>query len=244
MQSYSFESYGQAMAPVFDAINDDPEEVAAIVAFLRARAGDGPVLEAGIGTGRVGLPLAEAGVELHGVEISEAMAEQLRAKPGADKVELVVGDMNEVDLGREFSMVYLVQGTFGSLLSEENQRRFLATAHRLLAPGGRLVIETMEVDETRFTHDQYVATSLLDVGYAVLSAAMREPGTQVLSIQNIMLGAHGIQVFPVKFRYYTAEQLDGMAEDTGFTLVERCVDWGASPYEKGDLNHVSVFEKR
>ncbi|QFZ21181.1 class I SAM-dependent methyltransferase [Saccharothrix syringae] len=241
MQHYSAESYGEAIAAVFDIVNDDPVEVAGIVDFLRGVAGDGPVLEAGIGTGRIGLPLAASGVELYGVDISQDMVDQLLAKPGADKITVAVGDMNDVDFGREFSLVYLAQGTFGALLEADAQRQFLKSARKQLADGGRLVVETMEVDDSRFTHDQYVTTSLLDVTHVVLSAAIREPEQQLLSIQNVLLSQHGIQLYPVKFRYYTAAELDEMADQAGLRLLERYSDWRKADYTPGDLRHISVY---
>jgi predicted RNA methylase len=241
MQHYTAESYGDAIAAVFDVVNDDPALVASIVGFLREYAGDGPALEPGIGTGRIGIPLSRTGVEVYGVDISQEMVNQLRAKPGADKVTVEVGDMNDVDFNREFSLVYLAQGTFGALLTAECQRRFLKNAREKLTGDGRLVVETMEIDDTRFSHDQYVATSLLDVGHVVLSAAIREPESQLLSIQNILVTAHGIQLYPVKFRYYTAAEIDGMAADAGLRLLERYADWDKTEYAPGDLQHISVY---
>ncbi|TWP48830.1 class I SAM-dependent methyltransferase [Lentzea tibetensis] len=241
MQSYSAESYGEAIAAVFDFINDNPAEVASIVGFLKGYVGDGPVLEAGIGTGRIAIPLAAEGVELYGVDISKEMVDQLLAKPGAEKITVEVGDMNDIDFGKQFSMVFLAQGTFGALLTEEAQRRFLQGARKQLAAGGKLVIETMEVDDTRFTHDQYCTTSLLDVTHVVLSAAIREPEAQLLSIQNVLLTPHGIQLYPVKFRYYTATELDGMAAEAGLRLLERYSDWDSAEYKSGDLRHISVY---
>ncbi|GLZ36292.1 hypothetical protein Lesp02_84790 [Lentzea sp. NBRC 105346] len=241
MQSYSAESYGEAIAAVFDVVNDNPEEVASIVGFLQGYVGDGPVLEAGVGTGRIALPLAETGVELYAVDISQDMVDQLLAKPGADKLTVVVGNMNDVDFGKQFSLVYLAQGTFGALLTADAQRQFLQGARKQLTDDGRLVIETMEVDDTRFSHDQYVTTSLLDVTHVVLSAAIREPAEQLLSIQNVLLTPHGIQLYPVKFRYYTATELDEMAAEAGLRLLERYSDWDSAAYSPGDLRHISVY---
>lgn len=241
MEHYTVESYGEAIAPVFDIVNNDPVEVARIVSFLREQAGEGPVLEAGIGTGRIAVPLAETGLSVFGVEISEAMVEQLRAKPGADKITVEIGDMNEVDFGCRFSLVYLAQGTFGSLLTVENQLRFLQSAQRQLTEDGRLVIESIEIEDSRFNHDQHVTASLLDVGHVVLTAAIREPEKQILSIQNILLSPHGIQLFPVKFRYYTAAELDQMAAKAGLRLLDRYGDWEKSAYIAGQTQHISVY---
>jgi len=241
MQSYTVESYGEAISPVFDAVNDDPAEVARIVAFLRGYAGAGPVLEPGIGTGRIGVPLAESGVEVYGVEISRPMVEQLRAKPGASLVTVEIGDMAEVGFGRQFSLIYLAQGTFGALLTAEQQGGYLEYARKQLTDDGLLVVETMEIDDSRFSHDQHVTTSLLDVGHVVLTAAMREPDTQLMSIQNVLLTAHGIQLYPVKFRYHAAPELDGMAAEAGLRLVDRFSDWEKAGYTPGDLRHISVY---
>ena len=64
---------------------------------LAALAGGGPVLELGVGSGRLALPLAARGVEVHGIDASEAMLARLRAKPGGDAIHLTHGDM--ADLG-------------------------------------------------------------------------------------------------------------------------------------------------
>jgi len=149
--------------------------------------------------------------------------------------------MNEVDFGRSFSLVYLAQGTFGALLTADAQRQFLERARKQLTKNGRLVIETMEVDDARFSHDQYVATSMLDVTHVVLSAAIREPEQQLLSIQNVLLTPSGIQLYPVKFRYYTAVELDEIADEAGLRLLERYSDWEKADYQPGDLRHISVY---
>ena len=63
---------------------------------LAELAGPGPALELGIGTGRVALPLAARGVQVHGVDASEAMVGRLRAKPGGDRIPVTMGEMSEV----------------------------------------------------------------------------------------------------------------------------------------------------
>ena len=54
---------------------------------LEELAGDGPALELGVGTGRIALPLAERGVEVHGIDASEAVLAKLRAKPGGETIQ-------------------------------------------------------------------------------------------------------------------------------------------------------------
>src|SRR4051812_37344258 len=73
-------SFGPEVAAGYDASPRGDEEAA--VARLAGLAGAGPVLELAVGTGRLALPLAATGLRVDGVELSAAMIEQLRAKPG------------------------------------------------------------------------------------------------------------------------------------------------------------------
>ena len=70
----------------------DPAVVGPAVDFLAARAGDGPVLELGIGTGRLALPLSRRGLRVYGIELSPDMVEQLRTNEGADAISVTLGD--------------------------------------------------------------------------------------------------------------------------------------------------------
>ena len=80
MDQYDTSTYGERIADVYDQVYHGYEDAA--ITLLGDLAHGGRVLELGIGTGRVALPLAALGVEVHGVDASEAMVAQLRDKPG------------------------------------------------------------------------------------------------------------------------------------------------------------------
>jgi 2-polyprenyl-3-methyl-5-hydroxy-6-metoxy-1,4-benzoquinol methylase len=82
MSEYDASTYGEHIADVYDAWPTVPANAAAIVERLAALADRGPVLELGIGTGRIALPLAARGLDVHGIDASPAMVAKLRAKPG------------------------------------------------------------------------------------------------------------------------------------------------------------------
>jgi SAM-dependent methyltransferase len=63
------------------------------VELLAQLAGDGRAVEFAVGTGRIALPLAARGIPVAGMDTSEAMLARLRAKPGAEQIETVLGDM-------------------------------------------------------------------------------------------------------------------------------------------------------
>src|SRR5436309_6232669 len=91
------------------------------VDFLAAVAGDGAALEFAIGTGRVALPLSERGVRVQGIDLSEAMVEQLREKPGSERIATTIGDITTTRVEGAFSLVYLVFNTIGNLTTQDAQ---------------------------------------------------------------------------------------------------------------------------
>ena len=141
--------YGDSWASVYDERvgNQDPAQA---VEFLAERAGDGPVLELAIGTGRIALPLARRGVRVEGLDASAAMVERLRSKPGGEAIPVLLGDMAQVPLTGPFTLVYLVFNTLFGLLTQDRQAECFRGVARVLAPGGRFVIECFVPDLTRF----------------------------------------------------------------------------------------------
>ena len=146
--------FGRLWAADYDGPgNPDP---APAVDFLADLADGGPVLELAIGTGRVALPLAERGLAVDGVEASEEMVAQLRAKPGGDQIPVVVGDMADVPVTGQFRLAYLVFNTLFNLVDAERQADCFRNVARVLAPGGAFVIETFVPDPADFDRDEQV----------------------------------------------------------------------------------------
>ncbi|HEV2906823.1 MAG TPA: class I SAM-dependent methyltransferase, partial [Actinomycetota bacterium] len=107
MEKYDASTYGDRIAPIYDELIEGKFDTEGAVSFLAELAGAGPVLELGIGTGRVALPLAERGLEVHGIDASQAMVEKLRAKHGGDRISITLKDFAEVGVDGEFSLVYV-----------------------------------------------------------------------------------------------------------------------------------------
>ncbi len=118
-----------------------PEVLAPTVEILSKLAGGGPAIEFAIGTGRVAIPLSEAGVQVSGIELSHAMISRDREKVREDRIPVVQGDMTDTVAGDNFSLAFLVFNTIANLLTQDEQVRCFQNAARHLAPGGRFVIE-------------------------------------------------------------------------------------------------------
>ena len=125
--------YDESSADMFDSAVLDP-----VVDFLAELAGDGRALELGIGTGRVALPLAQRGVPVHGIDLSQSMVAKLREKPGGEDIGVTIGDFATADVDGTFSLAYLVFNTIGNLTTQATQvacfreRRSPSRARRLL----------------------------------------------------------------------------------------------------------------
>src|SRR3569833_1035798 len=132
---------GAATYDESEGFNFEPAEVARTVDFLAALAGVGRALELANGTGRIGLPLAERGVDVAGIDLSGPMVEQLRAQPGGAEIPVVVGDMTTVRVDGSFRLVYLVFNTIEHLTTQDLQVACFENAAAHLAPGGCFGIE-------------------------------------------------------------------------------------------------------
>ena len=242
MDGFTAESYGDAFADVYDDwYGDLPDTEGAVDAIARLAAG-GPVLELGVGTGRVALPLAARGVAVHGIDASRAMLDRLRAKPGADAVGLSLGDFADVAVDGSFSVVVATYNTFFSLITEEDQRRCLANAARRLRRGGAVVIEGFVPDPDAPTAD--VTPKVVEADRVVLHVTVLDPTAQTLRGQHVTLSAAGVELRPSFLRWATPEQLDAMAAAAGLALDARWAGWRQEPFGADSGRHVSIYRLR
>ena len=156
-QEYKDSTYGDRVAEVYDQWY--PATSPGAVSLLKELAGDEPALELGVGTGRLALPLARSGIEVHGIDSSRAMVEKLLEKPGGDRIQVTLGNFAEVNVSGEYSLVYVAFNTFFVLSSQEEQVRCFANVAKLLRPGGVFLIEAFVPDPTRFHNGQTVKVS-------------------------------------------------------------------------------------
>jgi SAM-dependent methyltransferase len=96
MAGYDESTYGQRIAETYDTRPEIPTDTDETVAFLAEVAGRGPVLELGIGTGRIALPLAGRGLQVSGIDASPAMVAKLREKPGGSRIPVTPGNFADV----------------------------------------------------------------------------------------------------------------------------------------------------
>jgi len=213
------------------------------VAALAELAAGGPVLEFGIGTGRLALPLVRQGLTVHGVDGSPDMVNQLREKPGGSDIPVEVGDFADATTGSTYALVLLVFHTIFALPSQEAQVACFRNAAKHLRPAGRFVVEAWVPDLGRFRMGQAVAVLAVDEDNVVLEAAAVHPAEQTMTTTKVRLGAGGVQLFPANHRYAWPAELDLMAQLAGLTLEHRWADWRRTPFSDDSRTHVSVYRK-
>ncbi len=136
--------FGEWVADNYERLWPDlhrPEVIEPTVDFLAGLAGGGSALEFGIGTGRLAVPLARRGFRVHGIELSEAMADRARQNAEGTDVEVSLGDFSTTRVGSDFDLVYLVRNTITNLTTQDGQVAAFQNAAHHLRPGGHFVIE-------------------------------------------------------------------------------------------------------
>ena len=229
-------TYDESSAEMFDAAVVDMA-----VGLLAELAGSGRALELGIGTGRIALPLAARGVPVHGIELSKAMVAKLREKPGAEEIDVTIGDFATTSVDASFSVAYLVFNTIMNLTTQEAQVACFRNVSAHLEPGGCFVVEVMipelrrlpPGDTHRVFHGSEDSWGIDEYDVA----------TQGLTSHHLDIVDGRLERLSVPFRYVWPSELDLMAQLAGMTLRERWGGWRREPFTSESSQHVSVWEK-
>ncbi len=244
MGEYDESTYGDRIADVYDTRGEVvAQETEPAVAFLSGLAGPGPVLELGIGTGRIAIPLAQSGLTVHGIDASPAMVSKLRAKPLGRDIQVTMGNFADVSVDGRFTLIFVAFNTFFGLLSEEDQVRCFANVAGHLADGGAFVLEAFVPDLTRFDRGQRLDVTRVEVDQVFLDASRHEAAEQRIFSQHLVVSEKGIRLYPVQLRYAWPSEMDLMARLAGLTLRERWGGWRKEPFSAASPRHVSVYEQ-
>jgi SAM-dependent methyltransferase len=234
--------FGEGVASTYDESSArmfEPAVVDPAVDFLAELAGSGRALELGIGTGRITLPLAARGVEVHGIELSRAMAERLQAKPGGERIGVTIGDFATVRVDGTFRLAYLVFNTIMNLTIQESLVACFRNVAAHLEPGGAFAIEVGVPDLQRLPPGER---------FVVFDGSGAHWGIDEYDVANQGLISHHFEVRGGKvekssgpFRYVWPSELDLMAELAGTRLSERWSGWRREPFTSDSRQHVSVW---
>lgn len=154
MKEYSESKFGERLAEVYDQWYPDFDQ--STIATLVELSQGGRALELGIGTGRIALPLQQAGIEVHGIDASQAMLDKLKAKSSGESIQVTLGNFAEVDVEGHYDLIFVVLNTFFALLFQEDQIRCFKNIAERLTPNRVFLIEVFLPDMARFVDNQVV----------------------------------------------------------------------------------------
>ena len=246
MQGYDNSSYGDAFADVYDDWYGDITDAAIAVdtlARLSDKTGSLPIVELGIGTGRLALPLIERvrPTPVVGIDSSAAMLRELDRKVGGNEIRTVLGDMVDDLPDGPLGVVFVAFNTFFNLETRERQQACMTAVAKRLGAGGCFVVEAIVPDQPPLTGSRVEVKSL--TADRVVLSVVRYDGEQVAEGQFVeFTQAGGVRLRPWSIRYVTPDELDAMAAMAGLRLRERWQSFAGEAFSDHSDRHVSVYE--
>ena len=239
MKEYSESTYGERIAEVYDQWYSDFDRSS--ISTLVELSQGGRALELGIGTGRIALPLHDAGIEVHGIDASQAMLAKLKAKPGGESIQVTLGNFADVEVEGHYDLIFVVFNTFFALLTQDEQIRCFKNVASRLSTNGVFLIEVFVPDMARYVDNQTVRVIASDDNSARLEATQVDMITQQTNSKQIHLSEEGIRMYPVQVRYAWPSELDLMARLAGLSLQHRWGTWLKDDLTNESGKHISVY---
>jgi len=243
-------SYGESFADVYDEwygqLSTDAELSQMVACLLDcAHTAEPLILELGAGTGRLAIPLVEAGATVFALDGSSEMLRQMDEKLSARASQplSICADMSLVPLAEgSVDGAFVAYNTFFNLATEADQERCLVDVARVLAPGGFLAIEAFTpVTDHGDKAPSLTRSPVSTTERAVFVASRVDAAAQQIRGAHLDLGPDGLRLRPWHVRYLTPAQLDLMASDVGLTLEHRWNSWACSTFDGTAGKHVSVY---
>jgi SAM-dependent methyltransferase len=235
-------AYGGHFASVYDDVYADlsPDDAVRCLADL---AGGGTVLEFGIGTGRIAIPLAAMGVAVEGIDASPQMVTQLRGKPGGADLRVEIGNFSSTVMGRRYALAVLAFNTINALPSQEAQVATFCNAAAHLEPAGAFVVENWVPDVAAFHRRRAVRVHEVGERQVLLDVAELRPAEQRMSTARLAFTGEGVRLLPMNHRYVWPAELDLMARLAGMHLEVRWEDWARRPFTDDSTTYVAVYRR-
>jgi SAM-dependent methyltransferase len=219
-----------------------------------------PLLELGCGTGRLLIPLAEAGYQVTGVDLSPEMLRCARAKAEAagvaERVTLVEGNFADAPLAETYRLAFVVMNTFLHLNSLERQLRALRHWREHLVPGGLLLIEVFHPDvsqlaglDGRLEWDKTwvdPTTGATVMKWLTRTVDLAEQTLHVTIIYDEVAtdGSLRRTLVPFDTRYLWRYEAELLLDKAGYALEALHGDWDANPFESASDRMILVARRK
>lgn len=243
MQGYDASTYGEEFADIYDDWYPHTATTAAAIERISVLAGDGAILELGVGTGRLAIPLAERGHRVAGVDSSAAMLDRMAAKPNGAGVTAILGDMGGPLPGGPYRVVFVANNTMFNLTEIEAQAAAFRNVAAVLEPGGCFVVEAF-VPGVPSGSTSGVELRHMTADTVVLSVHRTDEDRQIAEGSYVEFRDGGVRLRPWSIRFTAPGELDDLATAAGLFCERRYGGWDWSPYDDSSAHHVSIYRVR
>lgn len=245
--AYDPAAYGDLLGSDYDSLYPssglDTEHTADLISELAAKHPGYPVLEFGIGTGRLALALRRRGLGVAGIEASAKMVETLRSKDLGDEIEVAVGDYVFTHVVRPFSVVAIVFNNVLDPRGLKTQLQLFRNATRHLVPGGYFVVEAFVLSEAARSGRWTVTPRYVGVSHVELQMSRFDVQTSTLERTLVHLRQDGPQFVTVRDTYSSPESLDVMASVNQLERIARYSSWTREPFTATSDRHITIYER-
>ena len=238
--NYHSSTYGDGFADIYDDWYQDVTDVESTVAFIVSLAQGKKILELGVGTGRLALPIAATGTPVSGVDSSSAMLDRLAKRDSSRLIETHLADMAHWLPKGRFQVIFCAYNTFFNLIGSNAQESCLKLVEQRLEPNGRFILEAFAPSispdlPTRGIECRHTANT------TVMNITIREQTSRLVRGQSVEINEGGITLRPWRISVRTPRELDDSASRHGLRLLERWEDWHRTPFTNDSARHVSVY---
>jgi len=240
--------YGRSFADVYDNWYANSFDTHAAVEALTLLANGGSVLELGVGTGRLAIPLTQRGLRVIGLDASPEMLDQLALADREQRVTRVLGDMTDAatalalaEIGDRFSTVFCAFNTLLNLMSLRDIVQCFEASRSLLTADGKLVIEAFVPVTPESIPPNSLSPAHVSSNSAVFIETAYDSETSVLTGRHVEVRRGAVTVRPWSVLICGPLALDDAAATAGLVLQERWSDWNGGAFTEDSTTHISIY---
>jgi hypothetical protein len=171
------------------------------------------------------------------------MLDKLRAKPGADRLSLICGDLADVPAEGRFDLIYIVYNTLTCLVTQSDQLRCFQNVGQKLTEHGAFVVETFVPWKTLLEGRINEVGAVTEDSVNFILGRV-DPVQQVMDTQLVVIDKRGTKLFPVRYRYVWPSELDLMAHNAGLKLEERWGTWDRHPFTAESKSQIAIYRPK
>ncbi|WP_432924908.1 class I SAM-dependent methyltransferase [Microbispora sp. CA-135349] len=235
-------AYGDGLASVYDRLYPHTPEADKAAQFIAGHAPGGRLLELGVGTGRLALPLAGLGMRVHGVDASAQILDKLKERDPEGKITATLGDFTADLPEGPFDIALIGLNTLFMVPDREQQIETLRLMRSRLGEGGVAIVETYDPWYYHRLTDPRVDVHHIGEKEIMIDTSYVSRSTQTVYIVHTTVAGGTPEKLVEISRYAWPSELDLMARIAGLRLRARYSDWDGGPVREDALRHISVFE--